>query len=218
MKVKEKPKYNTLQNMIWMVRIAWKTRKSVLLFCFLTAILEVMFHLVQLFIAPEVLAKVEQKAPISELLITIGLFTAALFLVQGFKAYISENTLFSRIDVRSAIIGKLGRKCNMTSFPNTLDVHFIKLREKAHFACNGNNQATEHIWETLTMLLKNIGGLILYLMILSRMDALLLLIVIATCIAGFLVSRYTHNWRYAKRAGRRILPEEVLYSNEIRVC
>lgn len=199
MKVKEKPKYNTLQNMIWMVRIAWKTRKSVLLFCFLTAILEVMFHLVQLFIAPEVLAKVEQKAPISELLITIGLFTAALFLVQGFKAYISENTLFSRIDVRSAIIGKLGRKCNMTSFPNTLDVHFIKLREKAHFACNGNNQATEHIWETLTMLLKNIGGLILYLMILSRMDALLLLIVIATCIAGFLVSRYTHNWRYAKR-------------------
>ena len=37
---KEKPKYNTLQNVGWMVKIAWKNGKRVLLFCALTAILE----------------------------------------------------------------------------------------------------------------------------------------------------------------------------------
>lgn len=199
MKNKEKPKYNTVQNISWMVNIAWKNRRRVLLFCVLTAILEVLLNLTQLYIAPEVLARVEQKSPMWVLLTTIGVFTVALFLINGFKEYIKQNTLFARVDVRSAIIAKVVKKCNMTSYPNTLDADFIKMQEKAHLACEGNNQATEHIWQTLTMLLKNIGGLIIYLTILSRIDAVLLLVVIATCFAGFFVSRYTNNWRYARR-------------------
>lgn len=195
----KKPKYNTLQNVGWMVKIAWKNGKRVLLFCVLTAILEVLFNLVQLYIAPEVLARVEQKTPLWELLTTIGVFTAALFIVHGFKEYIRQNTLFPRVDVRSAVIAKIAWKCNVTSYPNTLDANFVKLREKAHMTCEGNSQATEHIWQTITMLLKNVGGLIVYLTILSRIDFLLLLVVIATCVAGFFVSRYTNNWRYAHR-------------------
>ena len=70
----KKPKYNTLQNVGWMVKIAWKNGKRVLLFCVLTAILEVLFNLVQLYIAPEVLARVEQKTPLWELLTTIGVY------------------------------------------------------------------------------------------------------------------------------------------------
>lgn len=199
MKVKEKPRFNTVQNISWMVKIAWKHRKRVLLFCVLTAILEVLLNLTQLYIAPEVLAQVEQKSPMWMLLTTIGVFTIALFLINGLKEYVKQNTLFARVDVRSAIIGKVAQKCNMTSYPNTLDADFNKMREKAHLACEGNDQATEHIWQTLTMLLKNIGGLIVYLTILSQIDAVLLLVVIATCFAGFFVSRYTNNWRYAHR-------------------
>lgn len=115
----------------------------------------------------------------------------------------------------------------MTSYPNTLNVGFIKLREKAHMACEGNSQATEHIWQTLTMLLKNIGGLIVYLTILSRMDSVLLLVVIATCVAGFLVSRYTNNWRYARRDEEesyfqkkyylRVKSESVELAKDIRI-
>ena len=199
MKVKEKPKYNTVQNIGWMVKIAWNNRKRVLLFCVLTAMLEVLLNLTQLYIAPEVLERVEQRSPMWMLLTTIAVFTAALFIINGFKEYVKQNTLFARVDVRSAIIGKVAKKCNMTSYPNTLDADFIKMREKAHLACEGNGQATEHIWQTLTMLLKNIGGLLIYLTILSRIDTILLLVVIATCIAGFFVSRYTNNWRYARR-------------------
>lgn len=199
MKMKEKPKYNIVQNVCWMVNIAWETRKRVLLFCVLTATLEVLLNLTQLYIAPEVLACVEQKSPVWMLLATIGIFTATLFFIQGFQEYVKQNTLFARVDVRSAIIGRVAKKCNTTSYPNTLDSDFIKLRERAHQATDDNYQATEHIWQTLTMLLKNIGGLIVYLTILSRIDTVLLLIVISTCFAGFFVSRYTNNWRYVHR-------------------
>lgn len=209
MKDKNKPKYNIAQNVGWMVKLAWKTRKRVLLFCVLTAALEILYNLAQLYIAPEVLTRVEQSAPLGELLGIIGLFTLVLFLTLGLKDYIVQNTLFPRVDVRTVIIGMIARKSNMTAFPNTLDADFIKLREKAHTACDGNREATELIWQTITLLLQNIGGLAVYLTILSSLDWLLLTVVIATCVAGFAVSLYTNNWMYTHRE-----TEDVYYAKK----
>ena len=199
MKTKEKPSYNVFQNVGWMVGMAWKYGKGTLLCCIFTALLEVLFHLTQLYIAPEVLSRVEQRVPVWELLATIGVFTAALFLVQGFREYVVQNTLFARVDVRFTIVGKIAAKSMTTSYPNTLKDDFLKLREKAFFASQSNDMAAEHIWQTLTMLLANLGGFVVYLGILSRINGFLLLVIIATCAAGFWVSRYTNNWMFAHR-------------------
>ena len=195
----KEPKYSVLQNVLWMIKTAWGSRKRTLLFCLLTATLEVLLNVVQLYIAPQVLAQVERRVSVLQVLGTIGGFTAALFLIRGAMAYIKENTMFARVDVRSAIIGQVAAKCNETSYPNTLSEAFTKLRSKAYQSCQGNDEATEHIWQTLTMLLKNIGGFLVYLTILSRIDPVLLLVVIFTCVLGYLVSRHANNWRYQHR-------------------
>lgn len=189
----------SFRNIKWMIDIAYKNCKRVLLFCVLTATLEVLLNLIQLYIAPGIIKCVEQKVSIKMLLMTILAYTLALFFINGFKKYIEENTLFSRIEVRTKIIAMVSRKCNTTSYPNTLDANFIRLRDAAYFACEGNSEATEHIWQTLTMLLKNIGGLIAYLFILSSFDPFLLLIIILTCFISFFVSRYANNWHYANK-------------------
>ena len=189
----------SFRNIKWMIGIAYKNCKRVLLFCVLTATLEVLLNLTQLYIAPGIIKCVEQKTSIKVLLMTILAYTLALFVINGFKKYIEENTLFSRIEVRTKIIAMVSRKCNTTSYPNTLDANFIRLRDAAYFACEGNSEATEHIWQTLTMLLKNIGGLIAYLFILSSFDPFLLLIIILTCFISFFVSRYANNWHYANK-------------------
>ena len=197
--MKQKPKYNTAQNVGWMVRIAWKTRKQVLLFCVLTAALEILYNLAQLYIAPEILRRVEGHAAMGSLLGTILFFTAALFLTLSARDYVKENTLFVRVDVRTEIIGMISYKCNTTSFPNTLNADYMKLRDTAHVACDSNSEATELIWQTITLLLQNIGGFLIYLTILSYLDWTLLAVVMATCILGFLVSRHTNNWIFAHR-------------------
>lgn len=189
----------SFRNIKWMIDIAYKNCKRVLLFCVLTAVLEVLLNLTQLYIAPGIIKCVEQKVSIKMLLMTILAYTLALFFINGFKKYIEENTLFSRIEVRTKIIAMVSKKCNTTSYPNTLDTNFIRLRDAAYFACEGNSEATEHIWQTLTMLLKNIGGLIAYLFILSSFDPFLLLIIILTCFISFFVSRYANNWHYANK-------------------
>lgn len=189
----------SFRNIKWMIGIAYKNCKRVLLFCVLTAVLEVLLNLTQLYIAPGIIKCVEQKVSIKVLLTTILAYTLALFFINGFKKYIEENTLFSRIEVRTKIIAMVSKKCNTTSYPNTLDANFIRLRDAAYFACEGNSEATEHIWQTLTMLLKNIGGLVAYLFILSSFDPFLLLVVILTCFISFFVSRYANNWHYANK-------------------
>lgn len=227
MKDKTKPKYNAAQNVGWMIKIAWKVRRRVLFLCVAMAALEVANNLAQLYVAPEILSRVERHAPMGELLDTIGLFTLALFLTMGLKAYFKKIALFPRVDVRSSIVGMIGRKCNMTSFPNTLEAKFIKLREKAHQSTQSNNEATELVWETLTELMQNVGGFLVYLTILSRLNGVLLGVIVATCVAGFLLSRHSDNWEfrhrdeeescYAKKSYIRRKAESVELAKDIRI-
>ena len=211
MKEKKKPKYNMLQNIWWMVKIAWKVRVRVLVFVVLMATLEVLYNLTQLYIAPEILRRVEEQVALDELLGTIGIFTVALFLIMGLKEYISEIAGFPWVDVRSYIIGKIARKCNVTSYPNNYKTDFIKLRDRAYLACNGNREATEYIWTTLTNLLKNIGGFAVYLTILSDLDVWMIGLILFTCIAGFFVSLYVNTWRYAHRDEEDKIYAQKLY-------
>lgn len=227
MKNTNKPKYNIVQNVWWMFKNAWIFKKRVLFICLLMAVTEVLYNLTQLYIAPVILGRVEQHVPLVQLLGTIGFFTLALFLSMGLKDYLRQIAMFPRVDVRSGIIGMIARKCNMTSFPNTLEADFIKLREKAHMATDSNREATENIWQSLTELLQNIGGFLIYLTILSDLNPVMLLVVIFTCVAGFFVSRYTNNWMfthreeedtyYAKKRYIRDKSESVTLAKDIRI-
>lgn len=227
MKDKTKPKYNAAQNVGWMVKIAWKVRRRVLFLCVAMAALEAANNLAQLYVAPEILSRVERHAPMGELLGTIGMFTLALFLTMGLKDYFKKIVLFPRVDVRSNIVGMIGRKCNMTSFPNTLEAKFIKLREKAHQSTQSNDEATDLVWETLTELMQNVGGFLVYLTILSRLNEALLGVIVATCVAGFLLSRHSDNWEfrhrdeeescYAKKSYIRRKAESVELAKDIRI-
>ena len=195
----DKSTYHVFQNVAWMCSLAWKHRRRVLFFCGLSAVLEILYQLIQLFLAPRILTLVEEAAALQTLLGTIALFTAALFALRFGRGYLEQIDLFARIDVRSVIIGLLGRKCNTTSYPNTLKPDFIKLRDVAHTASDGNQEATEQIWHTLTELCKNVGGFAVYLTILSHLDPILLLVTIATCLAGFWIARRTSGWMYRHR-------------------
>ena len=227
MKNTNKPKYNIVQNVWWMLKNAWIFKKRVLFICLLMAVTEVLYNLTQLYIAPVILGRVEQHVPLVQLLGAIGFFTLALFLSMGLKDYLRQIAMFPRVDVRSGIIGMIARKCNMTSFPNTLEADFIKLREKAHMATDSNREATENIWQSLTELLQNIGGFLIYLTILSDLNPVMLLVVIFTCVAGFFVSRYTNNWMfthreeedtyYAKKRYIRDKSESVTLAKDIRI-
>lgn len=211
MKHKEKPKYNMWQNVCFMVNSAWKTHKSVLVMCVAIAAIQVGLNLVQLYVTPEILAKVEQRVSLGELLRTIGLFSAALFLLTGVKDYLTENRLSAEVDVRSSIIQLITRKTCETSYPNTRDPKVLKLLEQADEATNSNQQAAEHIWHTLTQILTNVVGFVIYLFLLSGLNTFLLLVVVVTTLIGFFVTRYINEWEYRHREEKEVYDKELNY-------
>lgn len=211
MKQKEKPKYGTWQNICFSVRLAWQTRKRVLVFTVSVAVISVLLNLVQLYVAPEILSKVEQHASLGQLLLSIGGFTAALFLLSGLEDYLDTIRQPAEIDVRTAMIQLLTRKTCETSYPNIRDPKVLKLKEQAGAATSGNSDAGEHIWRTLSLLLTNVIGFVIYLVLLTNLNGFLLLVIIATSGIGFFVTRWINEWEYRHKEEKEAYEKELSY-------
>ena len=197
--MKQRPKYNMWQNTAFMLRIAWQTQKSVIVLCLLPALLNVGIQLTELLIAPAILQKVEMHAPLTTVLATIFIFTGLLLFLKSLQAYIDPNLLFGRINVRLALLTKLCEKKTATSFPNTENTEINSIREKAENTLNSNSSAGEAIWGTLTGLITNIFGFIVYLLLLSSLNPILIFIVLTTSISGYFVNKKIHKWGYTHR-------------------
>ena len=211
MKAKEKPQYSIWQNVCFMVRTAWRTHKRVLLMCLIIAAVQVGLNLAQLYVTPEILEKVEQGASVTELLVTIGIFSAALFLLMGAKGYLIENRLPAEVDVRSAVIRLITRKTCETSYPNIRDPKVLKMKEQASDATSGNADAAEHIWTTLTQILTNMAGFAVYLFLLSNMNGFLIAVIVTTSAIGFFVSKYINEWEYRHREEKEAHQKQSSY-------
>ena len=194
-----KPKYSMGKSIRYMLSMAWRHQKSVIWMLFAVALVRVGLNLTQLYVAPMILNRVELSAPLWELLATIGIFTAMLFVLTAVKSYVEEVVLVGRIHIRSCIVIDINRKAFSTSYPNTGNPGMKKLFEVAGHATGGNSDPGEHIWVTLTSLVTNVLGFALYLTVLSHVDMVLLLITLATSLIGFLCNRYTDKWYYAHR-------------------
>lgn len=199
MEKNKKVKYNMWQNTGFMLANAWRVCKSVIFLCMALAMVTAGMTVVELLIAPAVLQKVESGARLWELLFTIGVFSVVLLLLAGLRAYIDTNSLFGRIAVRTDIIKQIGNKLASTSYPNILDTDFISLENKAAQACSSNQEPTEAIWATWTEILINVIGFVVYLALLSGLNPMLMVVVIATTVVRFFINNHFNKWGYEHR-------------------
>ena len=211
MKKKEKPKYGIGKCVSFMIKTAWNSVRSVLWLSILFAVLSVGINLAQLYLAPTVLQKVEAVTPVGELLGTILIFSAVLWVLNALLGYLDANIMYGRIDVRSAIINQINHKAYTTSYPNTRVPKVLRLQSDALDHCSSNNEAAEHVWHTLTGLLINIVGFAIYLFLLVDMNLFLVGIVIATTVIGFFISRYINEWGYRHKEELAKYEKELNY-------
>lgn len=207
----QKPKYNMWQNSAYMVKQAWKVRKSVLPMCVACAAVAAAKTIAELFIAPTILAKIETTAPLTELLTAILFFCAILFILSGLNIYLDANSLYGRIAVRTDITIQIGNKLATTSYPNIFDTKFVNMENKASQACSSNNKATEHIWSTWTVLLTNIIGFVAYLSLLSNLNPFLLVVVVLTTVIGFFLNKNIAEKNHSMREEAAAILERLGY-------
>lgn len=211
MNTRPKPKYSTAQSVGFMLKTAWRHQKSVILLCVLTAALTVGLSLTQLFAAPEILRRVESSAPFGELLAAIGGFTLLLLVLSTANKYCETCSIVGRLNTRTDICRMTLEKNFTTAYPNTSDPHVKKLLAGAEEATGDNSAATEHIWYTLTDLMVNIGGFVLYLVLLRELPPVLMAAVVLTSLLSFFTARIQSDFVYRHREEWGKLWEQVNY-------
>ena len=198
-KKKEKPQYNLWQNSGYMITLAWQFKKSVLFLCLAVAALTVGNSLLGLFVAPSVLQAVEDAVPLPELLWLILMFTGGIMLASALLAYVEANTIYGRIQLRGRLAGFVSQKLMTTSYPNLESQDFRKKSQNAEVCLRSNSAAGEHIWTTLTNILRNVAGFVIYLLILAVLEPWIVIVVAATSVAAFFVTNYANGFGYRHR-------------------
>ncbi len=207
-----KPKYNMAQNSAYMIKLAWTSgEKKVIVLSVLSALFAVALNIINLYVSPTILSVVERKGSITELIVTIAVFVGALMLVSAASSYVNTNTLYGRISTRCEIIAQLQRKAATTSYPNLFDDKFKKLKTKAQEAIGSNRAATEAIWTTLTELATNLIGFVFYVILMSSVQPLLLIVILATTVISYFVGNYVNEWGYRHREEEAEMANQIYY-------
>ena len=197
--IKSRPKYGMLSNVRFMAALAMRECPSVLLLAALEALLALGDRLIRLFMTPVILSHVESGAAPHTLIASVLLFTLGLMLSGALIGYVSANTLFGRVQVRSSLVRALHMKASRTSYPNTGDQTFLKRLNKAQGSVGSNSQATEAVWGTLRDLTRSILGFGAYLALLSSLNPLVALVTIVTSSIDYLAGRPLNSWSYRHR-------------------
>lgn len=210
--MKEKPKYNMWQCIGYMVKMAWKHGKSVLWMSLLVLpLLVALSRLLQLFIAPQILAQIEQKKSLADLIVTIVSFSIGLFVLNGLKEYVNSNIESGLVDVRCAVLEEMNVKSCTTSFPNVHDMEIKEMMNNALRTTSNSNEATEKIWDSLEMLIGSGICFAVYLVLLTNLHPVLVAVVLVTGIVSFVVSKRVNEWEYRHREERGEIYNGIWY-------
>lgn len=213
MKAKEKPKYNLFQNLTYLLSSCWKVTRGLLLTMLAIALFQLMNNLVGLYIAPMILQKVEQTAPLVEMLITILVFTLALALSTIGLRYLKETKCIFVSRFYTHFFLESVMKSATTSYPNTLDTEFLQKQELSERAMGGDSDSTAPIammTESGNLLMALIG-FVLYLLVLTGLNPILLTVVVATTAISFFVSRHINKWEFDTRDEARKYQYEMRF-------
>lgn len=204
-------RYTMLQNAWYIVRLAWRERKSVLWLCLALAGLHVAISLAELFLAPLALGKVEAAAPLPELFGTIAAMAGTLALLRAVRAYTDQNTLFGRVQLRTSLNLQVITKAVSTSYPNSSDPSLLQEKERADRALDSNSSAGEAIWRVMTEIFQNLLGFGIYLALFLSLDPVLILLAVATAALSYVCSLRTNKWSYDHRQEGAALGQKMSY-------
>ena len=211
--MKEKPKYSLGQNLIYLFRVCRRETKVLPVCTAGLVALELLNSLAGITIGPAILQKVEQRAPLAQMLLTILLYTLALAVFAAGLSYLRDGIHVFRSRLYDAFDRAQARKAAETSYPNTLDPAFHRMQELAYRVMGGTNVQTPPVaMVTLTgELCTAVLGFGLYLLLLKGLPPILLALVVGTTASGFFAGKYAGRWEFQTREEAAKYRYEMLF-------
>jgi len=193
---KEKPKYTTWQNTVYVLRLALQRKRFAPLVIAANCILTPAIPAVAMFLPMTVVALILGEGDARTLIITVIAFTAATVLMQTLKSHLYTIGRVQRNGLRHSIVQDTLNITLTTDYANLGKKDYTDAREKAMQVTGTPYEAVMQIYFSLENVGANAVGLILYVVLLAQVNPLVLLLAAATTIAGFFVRRGANKWRH----------------------
>ncbi len=214
---KEKPKYNILQNFCFLAKSAWKLEKGCVLFPAAKEMLALILQLVELFVAPVILSKIEQQVPLSEFLGIIGIFTVTLLLIAGLDGYFVQMNNRADGRLRLNTMHRINHKACTTAYENTVKKDYLDLIGQANYYI-----ASTMVFGFSIHFLGALAGFGIYLFLLTtKLPLLLLGISVLTALMGYMLNKRVNRWQFERRqevkssTGRTYYVDNTIMNNEM---
>ena len=191
MNEKKKSFFNMAKVVTFIIKRAFRTQKSILVFIIIIAVLDLIATLVNLLVSPVIIGCLENETSLEVLLYAIGIFTGTIVIVQGSKRYVDAITFSGRVTFRQRLLNDINRKSMTMSFPDFISEHNRNLLSRACQTCYDNSLPGEHVWKTVSELISSATGFIIYLYFISGLKLSLALIVGLTAVLSYLIQRRT---------------------------
>ncbi len=205
--------FNTFKPVKFMMKMAWIKRKSVLFIALSISIITVLLNLAEIVIVPLILAKLEAGSSIENLLYTIAFFTFILMFLNVLKAYFDQLKTPTRIEIRLSISNLINQKYTTMSYPYVEDIDVVEKHKKCNAATMSNDSPCEAIWNSLTDLLVALLSFIIYIVMLTNVNIILIMVSAITCIISFFISKKINEWGYRHRKEKEEYTNKLLYAS-----
>ncbi len=214
MKDNEQAKHSMWKTTKFMLRLAWQKRKSVIFIALVLVVLTTLLNLAELLITPIILARLEAAVSPKTIIYTILFFTFALLILNGLKGYYSTLKLPARIELRLKIMLLCNTKYAAMSYPYIEDESVIKKHQKAILASESNLSPTEAIWDTLTDICVAFSAFMIYIIMLTNVNVIVISISAATCIASYFIGKKINEWGFRHREEKEEYLNRLEYAQD----
>ncbi len=212
---KEKPIYSVGQNCRYVIAQLWRSNKV----CFFLLVLEILCTLgasvAEMYLPKVIVQNVEQNVALPVLLLSAGALAGAVILCQTVKAACAENNGVNYTGQRVGLVGKLIKKLMATDFPNLGQEEFRNLMGKVMDSAGNNNSSTEQIYNSIKRFCINLLGFVIYLILLTSVNPLILLLVFLSTLLSFFVRQKSDLYRYGAEKDTEKYVNQLWFSKDV---
>lgn len=212
---KEKPKYNALQNSIYVINGAWKRDKTLLFIILAQIILTVTTSTVGIFLPKAVVEQITNGTDIKTLILIICAFTLTTVLCSAALSFLGNVSGPKKSWLRLRLCADIMNKTIETDYANTENNNFIGLRQKVNETNYGYEMITTEIYERFKELGINLLGFTVYMVLLISVNPLVLLITAVSAVFGVIIRRRADRWKFENDYEYKSHRRKLWYINNI---
>ena len=211
----KKPTYSVCQNTRFIVKQAW-TRDKIVLFVIAAQIfLTVAIATVGIFLPAAVVEQITRGVELRTLVLTVLGFTAVTVVLQGWLGYLNTGEYIRRTGLRLHYMMDFLDKILTTDYANIENKDFSDAKQKAINQANSNTVSSEIIYYRFKDLGINVLGFIVYLVLLTAINPLVMVIVVASCVFGAWARRRANRWWHNNDTEETAPNKRIWYVNHM---